>query len=103
NDEGLMTQETFADGTSYTYTYDKYGNLTSATDALGNVTTFLYAGANDGDPTNRYLLSEVMYPDGTYLKFIYNTNGQRVESIDQTGFEVNYAYDDAGRLSELTD
>ena len=42
-------------------------------------------------------------PDGTYLKFFYNTDGQRVQSIDQTGFIISYSYDDAGRLSELTD
>ena len=103
NQAGQVTQETFADGTTYDYTYDQYGNCTSATDAVGNVTTFIYAGANDGDPTNPYLLSEVMYPDGTYLKFFYNSGGQLVQTVDQTGFEVNYAYDDAGRLSELTD
>ncbi len=103
NADGLITQETFADGTSFSYTYDKYGNLTSATDALGNVTTFVYGGAHDGDSTNPDLLSEVIYPDGTYLNFFYNTGGQRVQSVDQTGFTINYSYDDAGRLSELTE
>ena len=29
--------------------------------------------------------------------------GERTQSVDQTGFTVNYAYDSLGRLSELTD
>ena len=29
--------------------------------------------------------------------------GQRTQSVDQTGFTVNYTYDSLGRLSELTD
>jgi RHS repeat-associated protein len=98
NNQGLVATETFADGTSYSYTYDGYGNLTSAKDAQGNVTTFVY-----GNPTNPDLLTEVEYPDGTWLKFSYNALGQRVQSLDQTGFTVNYTYDSLGRLSELTD
>ena len=98
-----ILNESFANDTSYSYTYDQYGNTTSATDALGNVTTFVYAGADDGDPTDPDLLSEVMYPDGTYLEFFYNANGQRIRSVDQTAFTVSYSYDDAGRLSTLTD
>jgi RHS repeat-associated protein len=49
------------------------------------------------------LLTEVEYPDGTFLKFSYNVIGQRTQSVDQTGFTVNYTYDSLGRLSELTD
>src|SRR5208337_2385029 len=46
---------------------------------------------------------EVQYADGTFLKFSYNVVGQRTQSVDQTGYTVNYAYDTLGRLSELTD
>ena len=43
------------------------------------------------------------YPNGQFLKFTYNTIGQRTQSVDQTGFTVNYTYDALGRLQELTD
>ncbi len=62
--------------------------MTSATDAQGNVETFVY-----GDASNPDLLTEVEYPDGTWLKFSYNIVGQRTQSVDQTGFTVNYIYD----------
>ena len=71
--------------------------MLTATDASGT-TTFSYGDA--GNPT---LLTEVDYPDGTFLKFSYNIVGQRTQSVDQTGFTVNYTYDALGRLSELTD
>jgi RHS repeat-associated protein len=98
NAQGLVATETFADGTSYLYTYNAQGNMTSATDAQGNVETFLY-----GDSSNPDVLTEVEYPDDTWLQFSYNIIGQRTQSVDQTGFTVNYAYDSLGRLSELTD
>ncbi len=102
NAQGLVTQETFANGTSYSYAYDDRGNLTSATDAQHRVTTFVYGG-DPSNPNNPDLLTEVEYPDGTFLKFSYYAGGQRKQSVDQTGFTVNYTYDAAGRLSELTD
>ena len=72
--------------------------MTSARDADGNVTTFIYS-----DSDNAELLTEVEYSDGTWLKFTYNIVGQRTQSEDQSEFTVNYIYDALGRLSELTD
>ena len=95
-------QETFADGTSYIYAYDDRGNLTSATDAQNRVTTFVY-GVDLNNPNDPDLLTEVEYPDGTFLKFTYDAGGRRIRSVDQTGFTVNYTYDALGRLSKLTD
>ncbi len=97
NADGLVTQATFTGGAVYSYTYNAQGNLTSATDAQANVTTFVY-----GISSNPNLLTEVEYPNGTWLKFSYNTVGERTQSVDQTGFTVNYIYDALGRLSQLT-
>jgi RHS repeat-associated protein len=97
NAAGLVTQEQFADGSSYTFTYDGRGNMLTATDANGTI-TFSYKNANNPD-----LLTAVAYPNGTSLSFAYNAVGQRTQSVDQSGFTVNYAYDSAGRLQELTD
>jgi RHS repeat-associated protein len=98
NADGLVATETFADGTSYSYSYTARGHLKSATDAQGNVTTFVY-----GDSSNPTLLTEIDYPDGTWLKFKYNIVAQRTQSVDQTGFTINYNYDALGRLAKLTD
>ena len=97
NADGLIASETFADGSSYDYTYDSRGNMLSATDSSGT-TNFSYTV-----PGNPDLLTEVTYPDSTFLEFTYNIVGQRTQSVDQTGFTVNYTYDALGRLSELTD
>jgi RHS repeat-associated protein len=97
NAQGLLTGETFADGTSYSFTYDERGNLTSATSAGGTI-TFKYQ-----DPANPNRFTEVDYPDGKYLRFTYNKNGQRTQSVDQTGFTVQYIYDPLGRLQQLID
>jgi RHS repeat-associated protein len=98
NAQGQVATEQFANGTSFSYTYSTQGNLTSAKDAQSNVTTFLYSNPNNPD-----LLTEVDYPDGTWLKFSYNTVGQRIQSVDQTAYTVNYGFDALGRLSQLTD
>jgi RHS repeat-associated protein len=98
NSQGLVIQETFANQTSYAFTYDNRGNLLTATDASGNVTLFSYT-----DPRNPDFLTKVAYPDGTSLRFTYNVVGQRTQSVDQSGFTVNYSYDSVGRLSKLTD
>ncbi len=95
NAAGQILTEGFSDGTSYTYTYDLHGNLLTATDSTGT-TTFTY------DPTTERM-TEVQYPVGLYLKFSYNTAGQRTHMMDQTGFTTNYMYDSNGRLHQLTD
>jgi YD repeat-containing protein len=91
--DGQLTSETFPDGSQTTFTYDARGNLTSATNANGT-TTYTF-GALD-------LPTKLVGPDGT-LNLTYNGVGQRTQSVDQTGFSVNYAYDARGRLFKLTD
>ncbi len=97
NSDGLVATETFANGASYSYTYDARGNVLTATNASGAI-SFSYTNAS-----NPNLLTKVTYPDGTYLQFTYNGAGQHFQSVDQTGFTVNYAYDALDRLSRLTD
>jgi RHS repeat-associated protein len=97
NAQGLVNQETFADGSTYSFTYDARGNMLTATDSDGTI-TFSYT-----DPRNLSFLTTVSYPDGTFLEFTYNVVGQRTESVDQTGFTVNYSYDALGRLAKLTE
>ncbi|HKI34658.1 MAG TPA: RHS repeat-associated core domain-containing protein, partial [Gemmataceae bacterium] len=95
--QGEVATEHFADGTSYAFTYDDRGNLTSAAGAAGT-TTFQYQDSAKPD-----LVTEIDYPNGQSLKFTYNAAGERTQSVDQTGYTLNYTYDAQGRLEELTD
>jgi RHS repeat-associated protein len=97
NANGLIATESFADGTSYSYFYNARGDLVSATDTSGT-TDFSYTNAANPD-----LLTEVVYPNGTFLKFSYDVIGRRTQSVDQSGFTTNYAYDADGQLTTLTD
>lgn len=94
NERGQVTRKTFADGSHVDYTYDARGNLKTATDA---------GGETEFDYTSLDILEKVTYPDGRFLRFEHNIIGQRLKSVDQDGFTVNYAYDDLGRLEALTD
>ena len=95
NTAGQIATESFSNGSQYAYTYDAFGKMLTATDST-DTTTFTY------DPVTQ-LMTEVLYPTGMYLKFSYNSAGQRTQMVDQTGFTTNYSYDSVGRLSELTD
>lgn len=95
---GRLTKVTFEDNSHQDYTYDARGNLTVA--SLSNVggtdtTTLQYDSADR--------LTRVDYPDGKFLDFTYNVAGQRIQSVDHTGFTINYEYDSIGRLATLKD
>ena len=106
NAQGLVTQESFADKTSEAFTYDAQGNMLTAetynaAGALTGTTTLTYVTDAQGQNIGGELAS-ITYPEGQYLKFTYNAAGQRTQSVDQSGFTINYQYDALGRLSELT-
>jgi RHS repeat-associated protein len=100
NAGGQVTAETFADGSSAAFTYDPAGDLltatTTATDGTASVTSYTYA-------TGSRELVNVSYPNGLSLTFTYDAGGRRTESVDQSGFRVNYQYDAVGRLARLSD
>ena len=100
NANGQVTAETFADGSSAAFTYDGAGDLLTATntaaDGTASTTTCTYATAT-GE------LVKISYPDNLFLEFSYDAGGRRTQSVDQSGFTVNYHYDAVGRLAELTD
>jgi len=94
NSRGQITRKDFPDGTHVEYTYDTAGRLTAATDSSGT-TTLEYDA--------RGFLSHVAYPSGHWFSFEYNDMGQRTRRVGDDGFELNYAYDAAGRLEFVTD
>ena len=94
NTAGQITTKTYSDGTQDTYSYAAHGNLIQTTDPTG---TTKY----DYDVDDR--LIKITDPSGRYLRFTYNTAGQRTSSIDQLGYELDYHYDPLGRLASITE
>jgi RHS repeat-associated protein len=95
---------------SFTYTYDLLGDVTSVTDAGGNVTTYGY------DATGQ--LTSVALPGGQTITYVYNAAGDRTEVINNgtpTSYASNadneitqvgsatYTYDANGNLHTITD
>jgi RHS repeat-associated protein len=93
NSRGQVIEADYADGTT-TYTYDAHGNLLTTTDAGGTITQTY-------DDADR--LTRVTYPDGKLLQINYDAQGRRSQTVDQTGFTINYGYDAAGRLATIKD
>ena len=95
NSLGKVTRKDLPDGTHVDYTYNARGNLESVVDASG-ATRLEYLDSNPD------LLTKITYPNGRFLEYTYQ-NGQRTRMADQSGFAVNYTYDEAGRLDVLRD
>jgi RHS repeat-associated protein len=93
NSKNLLTTKTYTNGSNVIYTYDGHDNLQTVSDSTGT-TTFTYDSADRG--------TGVFYPNGKSIQYFYNAGGQRTSMVDSTGFTVQYAYDPAGRLSQLT-
>ncbi|MCU4493325.1 hypothetical protein GJV03_03590 [Acinetobacter sp. RIT698] len=89
-----------------TFTYDSYGNKTSESQIVNNITrTTSYVGYNSlGQP------ERIVYPSGLVDKFIYNTDGTVASKTTGvgtstsaiTGKTISYTYDVLKRLSSET-
>ncbi len=91
NDSGLMDKVSYKVGTSYliyTYQYDAQGNLTQVTDPFGKSIVI------KADKYDR--LSELTDPLGNKITYEY-TNGKLSKRTDAKGQETQYEYDFAGR------
>ena len=94
NEFGFLLRKDYADGSFASFTYDERGNLLSAVDDDSSV-VYEY---DSGDRITR-----VTDDTGRFLTFTYNSGGLRSQIADQDGFTVNYAYDDLGQLTTVTD
>ena len=96
---GLLNTLKDANGKIWTYVYDGRGNLTSIQDPANGstkLTTFTY------DPMNR--IKTITYPGATAsITYHYDYRGRRDYVIDQNNFKTSYGYDDADRLTSVTD
>ncbi|MBQ8209156.1 MAG: LysM peptidoglycan-binding domain-containing protein [Clostridia bacterium] len=98
----------------YTYSYDLNGNLTSSTNALGDITSYVYNENGmletvrnaDGTTVNYdydkidQLISK-KYDEETVALYGYDADGNRVSMEDIAGTS-NYQYDELGRVTEIT-
>lgn len=96
---GRQTQVTRGYGTSakadeITRTYTSTGQLMTATDANGNVTTYGYDGFNR-------LLTET-FPGGSYEQLGYDANSNVTSRRLRDGTTIGYAYDDLDRSTTKT-
>ncbi|MCW5944043.1 MAG: hypothetical protein KIS66_17575 [Fimbriimonadaceae bacterium] len=78
-----------------TFGYDGYGNLTTAVDPLGQVTTYAYSGATR-------LLESVADPLGRRTTLSYYGDGLVNTIKDPRGLVTTFAYDRWGNMTTLT-
>jgi RHS repeat-associated protein len=76
-------------------TYDKYGNISSYTDANGNTYQFTYNVQGQ--------ITSVKTPDNNIWQLSYNAAGIPEQTIDPQGKVTKYSSDALGRITKITD
>jgi RHS repeat-associated protein len=110
---GAQTQSMDRVGRVTQFSYDDDHNLTQMTDPAGLVTTYSYSGGKlttISDPAGRNTtftysgtqLIAVGFPDGTSKAYDYNALGFLTKERDQRGYETSYAYNNWGRITQVT-
>ena len=100
-DEAETTSEEGTEQTGSTISssaaYSTDGNrMVSATDALGNVSTYSYTAQN------KYLLA-LDYGNGDRVEYDYDDYGRVTTQTYEDGDTVSYQYDNDGALASVTD
>ncbi len=97
NPEGRIVAITDPLGAQMTYEYDSLGNLTSATDRVGNTTQYVY-----GNPSLSHYITEIIDPLGrTTARTEYDDNGRIIATIDAKGNRVEFNYDLSGHTQTI--
>jgi len=91
---GQVVAETYADGTSMTYDYDKSGRLVAKTDELGQKTCYEFDA--NGHPTS------ILFPGGIAIRRGYNAQGIPAEVTNKDGSVTKYVWDDKLRLTAMS-
>lgn len=88
--------------------YDRWGNVTQAVDAMGNTTNYYYNQANqvlrEVQP-----MTKAVDDTGTAgferpeLDYYYDIYGRKIASVDANGNKTTYSYDNAGELTRQMD
>lgn len=79
-----------------TYTLDSNGNILTKTDSLGGTTTYTY------DPVFGQVTS-VTNPVGNVTKYTYDASGNRLSKTDPDSNTTSYAYNTFGQVIQTTD
>ncbi|MCP4853392.1 MAG: RHS repeat protein [Fuerstiella sp.] len=95
---GRVTLTTYPDGSTEQFEYDPgNGNLVAVTDSSGT-TSLQY-----NSPQSESSLTEITYPTGRVLQYAYDSAGRRTQMVDADGNTVNYFFDARGQLERLED
>ena len=93
NDNSRLEKVVFEDNSTILYGYDSIGNKVTETDQDGNTTKYTY--------NEMYQLTSVI--DALENVTTYTYEGDKLlKQKDANGNEVNYAYDELGRMIETT-
>ena len=86
---------------TWTYTYNSFQEVLTATDPAGHVTTNVYDAA--GNLTSTTTPPPTGSGSGLTTSFQYNTLGELTQVTDPRGNHTNLAYNSAGLVSSITD
>ena len=78
----------------YTFSYDAFGNMTNAQVGNGLLAMYLYGEQNGA-------LEEMLYANGGYTEYTYDTLGRPKTTQYSGGKTLTYTYDGNGQLSRL--
>ena len=111
---GNPTKETNPLGKSTTYSYDIYGRVTTLTnpnqvaityeyDAVGNINKLTFGGSDSITYSYDKLYNPTSIKDGVgEITYEYDTLSRVTKRKDIFGNELQYAYDEIGRLTAIT-
>lgn len=94
-----VTSATNRMGKTTRYAYNGYGQTTSITDPLTNVTSFNYY--EPGHPS-KYRLKEIVRAGKTLFSYVYDAIGRIFSRTDPTGLTLTYGYNDLNQVTSIT-
>jgi RHS repeat-associated protein len=94
--DGRLIQTTLAHGASREFSYDANGRITAERDELGHVTRYKYAA-------DCQLISRRINPDGTQLRYRYDTAQRLLTAIEnESGEQYRLEYTASGLIRQET-
>jgi len=94
-----MTSATNRLGKTTRYAYNGYGQTTSITDPLTNVTSFNYY---EPGHSSKYRLKEIVRAGKTLFSYVYDSIGRIFSRTDPTGLTLTYGYNDLNQVTGIT-
>ncbi|GBG07986.1 RHS repeat-associated core domain-containing protein [Paenibacillus agaridevorans] len=91
--QGLLKSETDPEGNTTTYTYDKYGNVSTSTAPSGGITRKNYSPLG--------WLTSIVTPEGYRTDYTYDKNGRLLRQVEDGGETTRYVYDADGLNAQV--